>query len=283
LYGFPPDLRQTRNRRGASGSDKQVSRADWHRFERVKGVTAMARILAVLGGFCAPLAAHAAGPFTPPEGCQLDMTVQMQNCQLANYYQCPEAPGDRWVSYWDGEGEFFLSRIDAETRWIESVNFDNGEIDRLDQAGSADHAAFSALLAEGRDDYDFVTQNNFGETRRYQGHDQLTGTAVTVDGVALERCSFELTTTDEAGNFVSRRKGMQLVSRKMRLFFSESETFENALGERFQGADAPISFAFDGEEGFGATEPKFGCDMLMTALPRPANQDYAALSKEALK
>lgn len=246
-------------------------------------MSAAARILATLGGLCAPLAVHAAGPFTPPAGCRLDMTVQMQNCQLAQYYQCADAPGDRWVSYWDGEGEFFLSRIDAETRWIESVDFIGGEIDRLDEAGSADHASFSALLADGRDEYDFVTRNNFGETRRYQGHDMLAGTAVTVDGVALERCSFALTVTDEADNFVSSRKGMQLISREMRLFFSDSETFENAQGERFDTADAPVSFAFEGDAGFGATEPKFGCDMLMTQLSQPVIQDYAALSKEALK
>lgn len=230
-------------------------------------MNAALRILALLGGGLAPLAAHGAGTFQPPAGCTLEMTVQMRSCQVANHYVCAEAPGERWISYWDGEGEFFISRIDQETRWIESVNLATGEIDRLDEEASADHASFSTLLAEGRDEYDFVTLNNFGERVRYRGFDTLVGQSLTVDGVALERCSFDLVASDEAGNLLSRRTGMQLVSREMRLFFAEGETFENAVGETFQSADAPMTFAFDGEQGFGEIEPRFGCDMLMTAAP----------------
>ncbi|MEZ5686599.1 MAG: hypothetical protein R3D78_12255 [Paracoccaceae bacterium] len=230
-------------------------------------MNASLRILVLLGGGLAPLSAHAAGTFQPPAGCTLEMTVQMRSCQVANHYVCADAPGDRWISYWDGEGEYFISRIDQQTRWIESVNLATGEIDRLDEAASTDHASFDALLAEGRDEYDFVTLNNFGERVRYQGYDSLAGQPVTIDGVALERCSFDLVASDEAGNLLSRRSGMQLVSRELRLFFAEAETFENAVGETFQSSDAPMTFTFEGEQGFGATEPKFGCDMMMTALP----------------
>jgi hypothetical protein len=103
--------------------------------------------------------------------------------------------------------------------------------------------------------------------RRYKGFDRLTGSAVTIDGVALERCEFDLSAYDAAGNFVSRRKGMQYISRDMRVFFGDTEEFENAEGERVSTTQPPASFAFPGEEGFASDEPLFDCDMLMTALP----------------
>lgn len=229
-----------------------------------------AAVLAVIGGIFAPLSGYAAGQFTPPAGCDLQMTVQMRSCQVANVYTCAGVEGDRWVSYADGEGEFFISQIDHQTRWIESVSLETGEIDRLDLAGSADHASFDALLATGEDDYDFVTRNNFGDERRYVGVDRLTGEQVTIDGVVLERCAFEVTSYDAEGQFMSRREGTQYVTREARMFFADAERFENALGEIFDTSDAPVTFAFPGDADFGATEPKFGCDMLMTNISHAA-------------
>ena len=220
--------------------------------------------LALIGGILIPLPGHAAGPFTPPAGCDLQMTVQMRSCQVANVYTCTGAEGDRWISYADGEGEFFLSQIDHQTRWIESVSLESGEIDRLDLAGSADHASFDALLTTGADDYDFVTRNNFGDARRYVGIDRLTGEQVSIDGVVLERCTFEVTSYDADGQFMSRREGSQYISHDQRIFFGDSERFENAQGETFDTSDTPVTFAFPGDADFGAAEPKFGCDMLMT-------------------
>lgn len=218
----------------------------------------------VLAVFTAGLA-HGAGTFTPPEGCTLDMTVQLRECRVANHYHCAGDPsGERWISYADGAGEYFLSRIDAETRWIESISLQTGEVDRLDAGASADNADFSALLATGRDDYDFITRNNFGETSRYVGYDQLTGEQVTIDGVTLERCVFELEATDGNGNVLFSRKGTQYVSVEHRVFYGDIETFRNALGEEVQSVMSPVTFAFEGEDGFGEAEPKFDCDMLMT-------------------
>lgn len=235
--------------------------------------------LATVWGLMGALPAHAAN-FTPPPGCTLDMTVQLRQCQVANYYHCAaDAPGDRWVAYADGEGTFFFSRIDAETRWMESFSPESGEIDLLDEGGSADHASFSALLAGGRDDYDFITRNNFGEVRRNIGHDQLTGEVVEIDGVTLERCSFDLRVEDGAGGFLARRRGLQYIHREMRLFFSDTEEFENALGDRASTVQGPVTFAFPGEEGFAAAEPQYDCDMLMTRMS-PILTD--PLSEEAL-
>ncbi|MCV2878983.1 hypothetical protein OE699_08950 [Sedimentimonas flavescens] len=225
---------------------------------------ARAAILATVGGLCAALPAAAAS-FTPPPGCELEMTVQLHDCQVANHYRCETDPaGYRNIAFADGSGVFFISKLDNETRWMLSYSPETGEIDRLDQDGSADHASFSALLADGRDDYDFVTRNNFGDVRRNVGYDRLTGESVTIDGVVLERCEFDMTVEDEAGNFLAHRKGLQLISRKLRLFFADTEQFENVFGDKASTSMAPVTFAFPGDEGFGETRPKYDCDMLMT-------------------
>lgn len=225
--------------------------------------------LATLGALLMPLPAGAAGPvYQPPRGCTLDMTVQLHNCQVANHFRCADDPaGDRWVSYADGGGEYFLSHIDRETRWLESISRADGTIDRLDESGSADHASFSTLLSTGRDDFDFATISTTGEVRRYIGFDALTGNTVTISGVTLERTRFELRVEDASGNLIARRKGNQFINRDMRLFFSDAETVENAFGDRASTYEAPAAFAFPGDEGFGATKPEYDCDMMMTNLP----------------
>ena len=210
-----------------------------------------------------------ADSFAPPPGCDLVVTVQMRQCTVANHYTCAAAPGDRWVAYADGGGLFFTSRIDAETRWLESVSHDSGEVDWLDEGGSADHASFSALLETGRDDYDFVTESGSGQRIRYRGFDRLTGESVTVDGVPLQRCEFDLSAHDADGNLLSRRSGMQLVSPQMRVFFGDTETFENAAGDRATTVQAPMFFAFPGDAGFGALDPILDCDVLMSGTPAP--------------
>ncbi|SOC08340.1 hypothetical protein SAMN05877809_104282 [Rhodobacter sp. JA431] len=224
-------------------------------------------ILAGIGAlFAAPLA-HAGTVFTPPSGCTLNMTVQMRSCQVANYYTCAGDPaGDQWISFADGEGEYFLSHIDAETRWVESVSLYSGELELLDAEGSADNASFSALLSEGRDEYDFVTRSNTGEAQRFIGLDELTGEATSVDGVPLEYCRFEMRIEDDQGNYQATRKGMQLISRKMRVFFGATEDYQNSYGDRSSSNDTPVSFAFPGEAGFAAATPEYDCDMMLTDL-----------------
>ena len=193
--------------------------------------------------------------------CELAMTVQMQSCQVANYERC----ADGWrITFSDGDGPFFVSDIDHETRWTQSVTLGNGEVDTL-APGAADPASFSDLLATGRDDYDFKTTSSMGglETR-YAGYDLLTGGSVKIDGVTLEKSEFAMEAFDAQGNLMWTRSGTQYISREYRLFFSDAEMFENAAGERAASASAPASFAFPGDEGFGATEPDLECGMLMT-------------------
>jgi len=235
-------------------------------------------ILAAIGGLFTALPAAAEPKFTPPPGCTLQTTVQMHSCQVANYYTCAgDAPGDQWVSFADGEGEFFVSHTDAETRWVESVSLKDGTVEKLDAAGSKDNASFSTLLATGRDDYDFVTRSSAGVMQRFKGFDQLSGESTVIDGVPLERCSFEMTIEDEAGNKLATRKGQQFISRQMRAFFADVESFENSYGDQVTTTEAPVTFAFPGDDDFAAAKPQYDCDMMMTDL----SLDHP--SKEALR
>lgn len=224
------------------------------------------RIIAA-GVLIAAAGSAAAQTFTPPRGCTLSLTVQMRQCQVANVYSCAgDEPGDRWISYADGIGIYYSSRIDYETRWMESLDHDTGEVTRL-LPRAQDHASFSTLIATGRDDYDFATETADGFVERYIGIDLLTGETVMVDGIPLERSTFELSSYDASGAFLARRAGTQFISRDLRLFFGDTEVFENAAGDREESLQAPMTFALPGEEGFGSLKPLFDCNAVLTMAP----------------
>lgn len=209
--------------------------------------------------------AIAAGKFAAPKGCTVYQTVQMRNCQVSHHYRCEgDAAGDQWSTYLDADGPFYMSRIDSETRWIDSYDLTNGEQDQLED--ETDPASFSALLATGRDTYDFTTKSSAGEVRRYSGFDELTGETVVIDGVALERTRFDLTATGADGEMIWHRAGEQLIQRDWRLFFADRESFENGVGDRTDLRDTPVTFAGPGDAGFLAAKPDYDCDATMTRL-----------------
>ncbi|UXU75352.1 hypothetical protein [Paracoccus sp. SMMA_5] len=207
-------------------------------------------------------AAQAAG-FTPPKGCTLDMTVQNRSCTVSQHYRCAQdKPGDQWVVYFDRDGASYRSRIDRETRWMESTDLRTGLTDVLeDQA--RDHASFSTLLKNGRDDFDFWTRADSGERLRHVGHDVLTGQKVQIDGVTLEVTQFELTTFSEGGEVLIQRRGQQFVSRDHGRFYGGIEQSSDWTGTAQETNDSPVTFAFPGQPGFGAVTPEYDCDLQM--------------------
>ena len=224
---------------------------------------AMLRIILPLA--LAASAGHAAS-FTPPQGCQLQATVQNRGCSVSQYYQCEADPeGHQRSAILGVEGLRHLSRIDAETRWIESSDPNTGLTDVLVER-SEDHASFTTLLETGRDDFDFWTESNTGERLRHVGQDILTGETVEIDGQPLEVTRFQLKTFDANGELLIERSGQQFVSRKMGRFYGGVETQSDWTGQRQDTNDSPVTFAFPGEKGFGDTEPQFDCDQLLTQL-----------------
>lgn len=204
----------------------------------------------------------AAAEFRPPAGCTLTMTVQQRSCTVAQHYSCSaDAAGDQWVAYFTREGLVYQSRIDAETRWMESTDTVSGITDRL-EPDAADHASLRTLIASGRDDFDFWTVSDSGERLRHVGHDELTG-RTTIDGVALDTTRFELETFSAEGDLLIRRTGTQFVSRETGRFYGGLETATDWSGEVSETNDTPVTFARPGEAGFGSTDPQFDCDMQM--------------------
>lgn len=208
-----------------------------------------------------------AASFVPPAGCELKITVQNRGCTVGQHYICAaDAQGDQHVVYFDREGPSYHSKIDVETRWLESTDLTTGLTDRLlDQA--ADPPSFSALLQAGRDDFDFWTESNNGERLRHIGEDTLTGEKVEIDGVALELTNFHLKTFGADGQLLIESRGQQFINRDHGRFYGGVEHSEDWTGEIRDDDDSPVTFAFPGDAGFGSTEPVFDCDMMMAGLP----------------
>lgn len=203
-----------------------------------------------------------AGEFTPPEGCTLTMTVQQRSCTVAHHYTCAsDTPGDQWVVYFTRQGLVYRSRIDAETRWMESTDTISGITDRLEE-DARDHASLRTLLTSGKDDFDFWTVSNTGERLHHVGRDELTGTTV-IDGVALDTTRFVLETFSAQGDRLTHRTGTQFLSRETGRFYGGLETATDWQGEVDETDDTPVQFIRPGEPGFGSTNPDYDCDVQM--------------------
>ena len=223
--------------------------------------------LAITAAALSALAAPALGAsFTPPQGCRLEITVQNRSCTVSQHYRCDaDAPGDQRVTIFTQDGAVFESRIDKETRWMESTNLRSGLSDTLEPE-AANHASFSNLLETGRDDFDFWTRSNSGERLRHIGHDVLTGERRDIGGVPLEVTEFDLRTFSESGDLLIHRKGSQFVSRAHGRFYGGTETTSDWTGRVEDSNDSPVTFAFPGQPGFGDTTPQYDCDMQMVGL-----------------
>lgn len=213
--------------------------------------------IAVLTLFAA--APALAQTYAPPAGCKLQMTAQLASCRVAQHYRCGgDAPGDQWVAYFtESGGPVHVSRIDTETRWMETLDPLSGITETL--AEEPDAASLSTLLAEGRDDYDFWTVLSDGTRLHYTGFDRLTGASTEVDGLTLLATEFAVTSTLADGTMVLSRRGGQFVSADQRRFYGGREEWRDWTGVSGTSNDTPRSFALPGQPGFGAMTPLFGC------------------------
>lgn len=209
-----------------------------------------------------------AGSYTPPAGCTMFMTVQSRACRVSNYYTCAaDRPGDQWRADFDQEGLFFKSRINAEAEWIESHDLPDGVVQRL-VPGAADPASFSELLATGIDTFDFSLTRDNGADSKVTGFDRLTGKTWVIDGVTLSETEFEFTETDMAGAILRQSDGNEYINPAQRLFFSGPSRWNSGDGMFLPMDGSPMQFINPGEPGFGATQPIFDCDAVLSSLPK---------------
>ena len=93
--------------------------------------------------------------------------MQSRGCSVSIFYTCEADPkGDQWRADFGSEGQFYLSKIDSETQWIESYDIEPGGAmparETLD-ANPEDPASFSELVASGLDTFDFNLTKDSGE------------------------------------------------------------------------------------------------------------------------
>ncbi len=235
-----------------------------------------ALLACALSGLAVPALA---GTWTPPEGCEIFMTVQSKACRVSNHYTCAgDPPGDQWRADFDQEGPYFYSRINSEAEWVES--FDGNPVSRTAlEPGAEDPMSFSELIGSGVDTFAFSQIRDGLERTNVVGMDRLTGKTVTIDGQVLEQTEFEFTETDDYGTVLRRARGNEYISRERRMFFAGPG--ETDLGDgMWRPIDgSPVDFIFPGEPGFAATQPIHDCDAL-TAGIAPAG---AAILPASLK
>lgn len=228
----------------------------------------MIRHAILLLALALPAPALATGGFTPPEGCTTWLTVQSRACRVSNHYKCSaDSPGDQWRADFDQEGIFFLSRIDAESQWVESFDINPLMRQTLDP-GPEDPASFSDLL-DGTDTFAFNLTKDDGSKSRVRGFDRLTGKSVTIDGVPLLETAFEFEEFDVDGTLLRQSRGNEYIHPEWRNFFAGPSEWDG--GDGYVPIDgSPVQFIFPGEPGFQSSEPLFECDAVLSGLPQEA-------------
>ncbi len=219
-----------------------------------------------------------AGTFTPPKGCTEHLTVQSRGCIVSHFYTCEgDAKGEQWRADYDGNGPFFLSKIDSEAQWLESYEAGADTKEVMDPQPK-DPASFSELLASGLDTFDFALSKDNGEHTTVRGFDKLTGTNATIDGVTLKQTEYEYTQTDDKGTVLRHSRGHEYISEEWRSFFSGHSEWQAEDGTWTPAENAPVKFIKPGKPGFGSTLPLFECDDQMSqAGPLlPPVQSHAA-------
>ena len=223
--------------------------------------------LALILSLALPLPALAAGTFTPPAGCTTWLTVQARACRVSHHYRCTaDAPGDQWRADFDQDGMFFVSRIDAESQWLESYDLYPAVKQTLDP-NPEDPASFSDLLG-GIDTFAFNLTKDDGRQSRVRGFDKLTGKTVVIDGVTLRQTEFEFEEQDVDGNLLRRSKGNEYVHPDWRNFFAGPSQWDGGDGQYVPIDGSPVQFVFPGEKGFSATDPLYECDAVLSSLPQ---------------
>jgi len=210
--------------------------------------------------------------FSLPVGCTAYLTVQNKNCAVDHHFTCEGDPaGHKQRASLDEQGMTYLGTIDDETQWIGSYRPVANYSERLEQS-PVDPASLTELIATGRDTFDFMTLSDEIGTTRYVGSDELTGRAITIDGVTLDETKYSITVFGADGAFLWSSTGNEFISRDWRMFLGGTAVTTTPTDEYERDA-SPVEFIFPGEDGFLSTKPKFGCGVVMSSTPALSLQE----------
>lgn len=218
---------------------------------------------------CALILSLIAGPaladgMSLPAGCTGIATVQAKDCTVTHYFRC-DGDQDGWTRRvdLDEDGLSFTTQTDPEGRWIESVSAADGVVDTL--GAERDPGSISGLLAEGRDDWDFLVESSDGTRQRYIGYDRLTGDDVTIDGVTLKGTEFSMRVENARGETLWTSEGHEYIAPQWHVFVGGERTIEGG-GESFTVNGRPEHIHLPGDPGFLARRPIYGCGLMLSAL-----------------
>lgn len=206
-----------------------------------------------------------AGEHRLPEGCTGVYTIQARDCVVSHYYQCSgDAEGSVRRDDFSEEGLIFRGLTDAEGRWLESHHMSAQVVDSL--GAERDPASISELLADGQDDFDFLTYSSNGARQRYSGHDALTGESFDFDGLTLLGTEYEMRVEDQMGNWLWSSHGYEFVDPKLRAFIGGDRVISVPGAEEEARDGRPARVIFPGDPGFLSDMPAYGCGLMMSRL-----------------
>ena len=216
-----------------------------------------------------PAAAFAEDHVLWQEGCEHYMTLQTRSCQVSHYFRCPGPfEGTQLRVDYGINGKTYEALTDREGRWMQTYAHSTGELFVMEE-GATDPASLAALQSTGRDSYDFVTVDQSGNRKFYQGEDRLTGETVLIDGETLTPTEFSFTETDASGTVLQRVEGREYVNPEMGQFIGGISTFTDDTGS-YPFDTSPKDFVHPGEPGFNSTIPQYECrDMMSSLSPLP--------------
>ncbi|MFQ6551030.1 hypothetical protein AAD018_001625 [Aestuariibius insulae] len=202
--------------------------------------------------------AHA-GQFALPRGCEAYLTVQYDNCSLSHHFTCAVDPdGHQWAVFTDRNGRGNASRIDRETRWVQSFSLPAATARRT--VSETDPFSLSELLETGEDQFDFMTRSADGEELRWTGVDRLEKETEVIDGVEFGVISFQNRVANGEGEVQRMEAGTNFISREWRMYLPRTHQVWDPEGTVIHEEERrPVDIVFPEDDGFLALEPIHGC------------------------
>lgn len=203
----------------------------------------------------APLAAEVS--LGRPASCNLVATVQDDHCAVSNYYTCSGAgPVAFWKEVSLGNGAVEVHTLDANHGTIEIVmpggtqikSQNTGDHPRVAvTAGSAESAARATVTSgEYSQSATMVTKYNYKDETRELGRE------------TFNRLTYSSDLNFPESGSTLRASGTVLFSDRLDLMVLETDVSDG------QGGPARTiklkSFALEGQNGFGSTRPRYGCN-----------------------